>query len=236
MAEFEAELARYQAARQGTELAPEERKHVLDELINQLLLAQAAREEGFVVDENATQARMEFLSNQLGGTQALEEWMSLYGFDPDTFRHALQRAISAAWMRDRITSAVPRVAEQVHARQILVYSREQAEEIYALLQAGNSFDNLALQYDPITGGDLGWFPRGFLTDARLEEAAFSLEINAYSTVIQTPAGYHILQVLERDAARPLQPDMLRIFQLRALEAWLNARRQQSDIQIFIPSV
>ncbi len=136
-------------------------------------------------------------------------------------------------MRDQIIAAVPKVAEQVHARQILLYSREQAEQVYALLQAGNSFDNLALQYDPITGGDLGWFPRGFLTDVSLEEAAFALEINAYSTVIQTPAGYHILQVLERDASRLLDADMLRIMQRKALEAWLKARRQQSDIQIFI---
>ncbi len=233
LAEFEAELARYQAALGGTELAPEDRQRVLEELIDQVLLAQATVQEGFVIEEEMLQARMESLSVQLGGAQALEAWMNQHGYDSASFRQALQRAISAAWMRDRIIASVPLTAEQVHARQILFYSRDQAEQVYALLQAGNSFDNLAWQYDPVTGGDLGWFPRGFLTDTRLEEVAFRLEVNAYSEVVQTSAGYHILQVLERDPNRPLEPDMLRIIQAQTLQAWLEARRQESDIQIFI---
>ncbi len=43
------------------------------------------------------------------------------------------------------------------------------------LQAGADFATLAYRYDPLTGGDLGWFPRGVLTQPAVEEAAFSLQ-------------------------------------------------------------
>src|SRR3990172_13419493 len=51
--EFQAELARFQAAGQGEATASEieAQAEVLDDLINQMLLAQAARENGFVMNE-----------------------------------------------------------------------------------------------------------------------------------------------------------------------------------------
>ncbi|MBN1147035.1 MAG: peptidylprolyl isomerase [Anaerolineales bacterium] len=233
LAEYQAELALYRAA-SGADLAPEDEKRVLDDLIDRALLAQAAAVQGFEVDEELLESRVRILSEQLGSEQALSDWMDAYEYSPGTFRLALVHSISAAWMRDQLTAAVPESAEQVHARQILLYNSEQANEVYALLEAGNSFDNLALAYDPITAGDLGWFPRGYLPDASLEQAAFSLEPNQYTPVIETPAGFHILQVLERDSQRPLAPKALETLQIQALQEWLIAQRSTADIQILLP--
>ena len=93
---------------------------------------------------------------------------------------------------------------------------------------------VAVQYDPVTHGDLGWFPRGYLLDKKLEEIAFSLQPEAYSEVIETLAGYHILQVLEREAQRPLTPEALLAQQVQAVQDWLNERRSQTEIQILLP--
>jgi len=46
------------------------------------------------------------------------------------------------------------------------------------------------------GGDLGTFSHGQMVPA-FEEAAFSQEINAVGPVIETPFGYHIVQVTEK---------------------------------------
>jgi parvulin-like peptidyl-prolyl isomerase len=174
------------------------------------------------------------LRDQLGGEDALADWMATYGYTLESFGRALTRSISAAWMRDQIIAAVPKGAEQVHARQILLYNSEQASEVYAQLEAGNDFGNLALQYDPLTGGDLGWIPRGYLPDADLEEAAFMLELEQYSPVIETLAGFHILQVIGRDPQRPLPPEALVIVQTQMLQEWLEARRDGADIQLMLP--
>ncbi len=233
LAEYQSELAQYQAAK-GTELAPEDKQRVLDDLIDQALLAQAAQEKGFTIDEAMLQERIQRLTGDLGDNQALQTWLTTNNYDEQSFRRALARSIGAAWMRDQIAAAVPPVAEQVHARQILLYTAEQADEIYGQLKAGNDFGNLALEYDPLTGGDLGWFPRGYLPDKKLEEVAFSLEPEQFSSVIESPAGFHILQVLERDPQHPLSPDARLVLQTQAVIDWLAQRRTQSQIEILVP--
>jgi parvulin-like peptidyl-prolyl isomerase len=232
LAEYQSELAQYKAAR-GTELAPEDEKRVLDDLIDQALLASAAEQNGFQMDEATLDERTRRLVDQLGGQAALDGWMQTYGYDQASFRQALKRSIASAWMRDQIVAGVPKSAEQVHARQILLYTADQADEVMGLLQAGNDFGNLAMQYDPLTRGDLGWFPRGYLLDKKLEEAAFSLQPEATSEVIETLAGYHILQVLERADQRPLTPEALLAQQVEAVKAWLEQRRSQTEIQILL---
>lgn len=233
LAEYQSELAQYQAAK-GTELAPEDKQRVLDDLIDQALLAQAAQEKGFTVDEAMLQERIKRLTSDLGDEQALQTWLTTYRYDEQSFQRTLARSIGAAWMRDQIAATVPPVAEQVHARQILLYTAEQADEIYGQLKAGNDFGNLALKYDPLTGGDLGWFPRGYLPDKKLEEAAFSLQPEQFSAVIESPAGFHILQVLERELQHPLSPDARLALQTQAVVDWLAQRRPQSQIEILVP--
>ena len=232
LAEYETELALFQLA-SGLEPTPEDRQRVLDNLIDQTLLAQAASERGYTADEATLQARLEALEASLGSEAALAQWIDDHGYTTTTFQDSLAKAIVAAWMRDLITSVVAKNAEQVHARQILVYDSLEAQEILAQLQAGNDFGNLANQYDPITGGDLGWFPRGYLPSTDLESAAFDLQPGQFCQVIQTVAGFHILQVTERDPQHPLSPDALLALQTQALQDWLSENQAQSDIQILV---
>lgn len=231
--ELQAELARYQAAL-GTELATEDQQRLLNDLIDQILLAQAAAESGYNPDEKAVQERMKQLATQMGGPQALKDWLSANGYTEEDFRQQLKRAMAAAWMRDQIIAKVPESVEQVHVRQILLYNLKQAEDVLAQLNAGADFATLAAQFDPLTGGDLGWLPRGYFLYPQLEQAVFALQPQEYTPIIQTQAGFHILQVIERDSQRPLDANMRQVLQQQALQQWLDERRRQSDIQIYWP--
>lgn len=234
--EYAAELQRYQQAI-GRELTPEDRQLVLDDLINQTLLAQAAAENGFTLSEAELQARMDQLASQAGSAAAgttFADWLAANGYREDSFRQSLARAIAAAWMRDQITAQVAETAEQVHTRQILLRSAGEAEQVLAGLQAGGNFDDLAKAADPLTGGDMGWFPRGFLFSSELEEAAFKLEPGQFSAVIQTLAGYHILSLIEKDPQHPLAPQARLVLQEKALQEWIAAKRQESQIEQISP--
>lgn len=231
--EYQAELQRFQSA-SGTEMATQDEAKVLDDLIDQELFAQAAIQAGFTLDETALQQRIDQLIEQLGGQQALEQWMSANYYTDQSFRLAFARELKAAWMRDQIVTDVPTQAPQLHVRQILLYDQISADNVYAQLQAGADFNTLVAQYDAVTYGDIGWFPRGYLLDQELEEVAFSLQPGEYSPVIQTSAGYHIILVIESDSERLLEPDALWTLQQQALAEWIQEQRSISQIEIMLP--
>jgi parvulin-like peptidyl-prolyl isomerase len=230
--EFLAEVDRYRAAQQelGNEASTDEASQiVLDDMISQVLLAQAARDEGFEITEADLESRIEALASETGGMDALTAWQSEHGYTDESFQSALKRAAEAAWMRDKIITEVPDTAEQVHAQQILLYNEETARKVADQLSAGAQFTDLAMLYDPNTGGELGWFPRGYLLEPELEEAAFSLEPGQYSDVIETEVGYHIVLVVERDPQHQLSPDAYLVMQEKALGDWLAQSRAGSEI-------
>jgi peptidyl-prolyl cis-trans isomerase C len=234
--EFMEELNRFQVASTitGTNLASDTNTIVLDELIDQTLLAQSAAQDGFVVDDTMLQAKISSLESQLDGADALEQWKTAQGYTDDSFLKALKRSTEAAWMRDQIISAVPETADEVYIKQILLPTETEADQVYASLQSGTDFQELAAKYDPLTEGDLGWFPRGYLDDPVIEDAAFALQPGQYSQVVETNIGYHILYLAERDASHTLQPDALKALQKKVLQDWVRERRNQSKIEIFVP--
>jgi peptidyl-prolyl cis-trans isomerase C len=232
VSEFEAELARYQQAQAslGNTVSQETATQaVSNDMIDTLLLEQGATASGFIVDDTAVQARIDALAAQVGGADALNAWEAAHGYSDTDFRSALRFLIAAAWMRDQVAASVPGTAEQVHARQILFYNAGDAQQALGFLQSGVNFDDLAVQYDPVTKGELGWFPRGYLPSTVIEDTVFALQPDQYSTVVQDETGYHILYVVERDPARQLSPDALLVLQQRAVQSWLTQQKNQSTI-------
>jgi parvulin-like peptidyl-prolyl isomerase len=234
--EFEAAVARYlqaQAALGHTVSRETAAQTVGQDLIDTLLLGQGAAAGGKTVDDSAVQSRIEALAAQVGGPDALTAWETAHGYTEADFRADLKRQMAAALMRDQIAASVPATAEQVHVKQILLYNSDEAQKALGYLKAGTDFNDLAAQYDPVTKGELGWFPRGYLPEAVIEEAAFALQAGQYSEVIQTQTDYHILFVVERDPAHPLSPDALLTLQQHAITDWLTQQRNKSTI-LFAP--
>ncbi len=232
LAEFNAALARYKDS--GTNLATQnnmtDESYVLNDLVQETLLAQGAQQGGFVLDDAALQARLD----QLAAKVNLADWLAANHYSEAEFRTALRRSVSAAWMRDQIAGQAPEKAEQVHVIQILLYNLDDANQVFSQLQNGADFDTLAHRYDPATGGELGWVAHGTFADPTLEDAAFSLQPGSYSQVIQTPAGYHILYILERDPERVLEASARQVVQEKAIQNWLDAQQKAGQIEILIP--
>jgi peptidyl-prolyl cis-trans isomerase C len=229
MADYQAELERAQATSENG-LIPFSDEDVLQNMIDEVLLAQGATDAGFNPDEALIQTRIDQLSLD---EATIQDWLAENGYTSESFERALARAIAAAWMRDQIISTVPSTAEQVHARQILLYNADEAEDAYAELQAGTDFATLATQYDPLASGELGWFPRGYLTVSELDDPIFSLQPGEYTPIIETVLGFHIVQVIERDSQHQLSPGAYQTLQVQAIQKWLVERRNQSNIQILL---
>jgi parvulin-like peptidyl-prolyl isomerase len=133
-----------------------------------------------------------------------------------------------------VTTGIKGEAEQVHARDIVLDSEQTAQQVLALLQQGTDFATVAKEYsvDETTkdnGGDLGWFPRGRVAP-ELEEAAFALQPGQLSGIVGLSDGYHILQVVERDAARRLSPETEFYLKMALFDEWLAEQRASAVIE------
>jgi parvulin-like peptidyl-prolyl isomerase len=105
------------------------------------------------------------------------------------------------------------VPEQVHVQVILVTAgekdpesarsdaRKRAEEAAKRAAAGEDFATLAKQYSQdksaARGGDLGLVPRGVMFP-KFEEIAFSAKPGTVSPVFETPKGFNVIKVLEKN--------------------------------------
>jgi parvulin-like peptidyl-prolyl isomerase len=237
LTEYEAELKRYQAGMEqlGEQYDPElAKQEVMDYLVAQTLFTQAAAAQNYFIDEVDLQAKIDQYAETAGGQDVLQAWISENFFDSDSFRAAVSRDMAVIWMRNYLIAQVPQIAEQIHARQILVRSENEAIGIQRQLEVGTSFKSLAFSYDPLTGGELGWFPRGYLLQPEVENAAFSLQSGQYSGIIPTSFGFHIVEVIEVDPQHSLSQDALLFVQRQAIENWLDEQITQSTIEILIP--
>jgi peptidyl-prolyl cis-trans isomerase C len=237
LVDYQRELGLLQSAQKedGVQAdAQTQKTQVLDSLIDQILLSQAAASSSHSIADVELQKRISDLATQLGGVEKLDQWKSRYGYDDLAFQRTLRENMAAAWMRDQIAAQVGTTADQVHARQIRVNDEGEARSIQAQLQAGTDFTQLAGEYDPLTKGDLGWFPRGYLFQQAVEDAAFALQPGQFSSMIQTNIGYHFVLMIERDAQHPLSPDALLFLQHQAVSQWLKQKRAEAKIEILIP--
>lgn len=136
-------------------------------------------------------------------------------------------------LNDRRGSTSPVIVQQTHARHILIKTNElvpEAEARRRLLALKERLDNKAdfaelarLQSEDASsakGGDLGWLSPGD-TVPEFERAMDALAPGQISGPVQTPFGWHLIQVLERRNA-----DMSREHQ--RLEARKALRARKSD--------
>ena len=108
--------------------------------------------------------------------------------------------------------------EQVKASHILIKvdanatdaqkaeARKKINDIQQKLKNGGDFAELAKEYSEgpsnVRGGDLGYFRRGQMVKP-FEEAAFALQPNEVSDVVETRFGYHLIKVYEKKPEQTL---------------------------------
>ena len=81
--------------------------------------------------------------------------------------------------------------------------RADADAIHKRLLNGEPFEPLSAKFSQgpaaAEGGDIGYIEKGMI-HSEVEDAAFSLPLNQISGVIESPVGFHIIQVVDRRGA------------------------------------
>ena len=118
------------------------------------------------------------------------------------------------------------------------------EEIRSKLAKGAKFEDLAKLYSDdssrSTGGDWGWIDRTTL-NANLTAAAFRLDVNKISPIVEQGQAYYIMKVTERKASytKPLadvrgdlEKKISSTDRERMQEQWVSSLRKKAFIKIF----
>lgn len=184
-------LAAADLGEQFGKLPPEQRRlAVLSAVIDIKSLAQQA-EKARIQDDPAVKTRIAFLRER-----ALH---NAY------FQKQAVSAIKDDELKQRYDREVAKLkpVEELHARHILVKTREEADGVIRDLKAGGDFLALAKAHSSgpsgPEGGDLGFFGPGQMVPA-FEKAAYALDVGKYTeTPVETQFGWHVIQVLEKRA-------------------------------------
>tara|TARA_Y100001956_G_scaffold6382_1_gene5644 strand:+ start:732 stop:1592 length:861 start_codon:yes stop_codon:yes gene_type:complete len=162
---------------------------ILDQLIQQTVLAEAAGDEPKAVAIAVENQQRALMAN-----------ITLEGVvDSATTEEALRAAYDAAYSNVEPT-------KEYNAAHILVETEEKANELVAEARGGADFAELAKANSTgpsgPNGGSLGWFGAGMMVPP-FEEATFALEVGAISDPVQTQFGWHVIKLNEtRDVAAP----------------------------------
>ncbi len=245
--QFERELRRYLASdpagpapdsAEGLALAAQLKDDVLDALIEQALIEQEARANNIAITEQMVDQEIEALIAIRGGRGEFEAWLAANNQSENEARDMVRQELMANALRDRVLAQLPRTAEYVHAYHIVVATEVEARAVQTRLAGGAKFTALAqsLSIDDSTrpdGGDLGWFTRGAgaVLWAEVEDAAFALNPNEISPIVQSPIGFHLVWVVERQT-RALTAEDTAYFQQLALNRWIESLKAKATIEKF----
>lgn len=162
-----------------------------------------------------------------------DEWwrqqLNETGFSDAELRDIMNRNLTANLLREYLGDRVETVAEQVLLKLILSPNSESAQAVATRLDAGESFDVMALEFNPEelknAGSVWGWFPREGLPRGFDRMAFDQLAVGEHSPPMPLPrAGqaptYAIILVADRVAAREIDDAALIGVRERALDTWL----------------
>ena len=173
---------------------------LIDDIIDTRLAADAAR-----ASDLAGEPLLNELADRARDRVLAEAWVSREIGERITEEHLEKRYKAFVDDTDSRT--------EVHARHILVDSKEAAEAAIGRLEGGEDFADLAkeLSTGPSgpNGGDLGYFPRGSMVP-EFENASFQLEKGGHTAApVQTQFGWHVIKVEDRRVAPAPSLDEMR---------------------------
>lgn len=240
------------ASEQGREQRGEIARIVLDQLIDQRLILQEARRRDTLAGDAQVDQAVEEIKANFPSEAEFADALQQRGLTLNDLRERLRTTLTVQNLQAKVSTAAVTEEEirkafaesraeydrpaQVRVRHILLESEADARLVLARLQRGAKFEELAAQRsrDPGSkdqGGDLGFVAQGQLVP-EFEQAAFALQIGQVSAPVKTQFGYHIIQLLERQAAQPAALDQVR----EQIRRQLLAQKQEADFTAWLKQV
>jgi peptidyl-prolyl cis-trans isomerase C len=169
-------------------------------------------------------AIQKFIDNQIANKIVVttDESKQYYNANPQLFK--LPGEIRARHILIKLDSAADEAQKAEAQKKIKVIQQK--------LKNGEDFAEIAKASSEgptsVNGGDLGFFRRGQMVKP-FEDAAFALQPNEVSEIVQTRFGYHIIKVIERKPEKNIDYEEIK----PRLEEHLKKRKVQQEVGLYL---
>jgi parvulin-like peptidyl-prolyl isomerase len=234
--------------------------NLLNQLIDRKLLVSEAENLGITVSEEEIDSAVNGIIDEYPDRETFDEQVENGNIDLDQWRLEIEYKLLLEKLVESALSQEIEILpeeietyyeenreeysadEMVHALQIMVETREEAEELLSEIKGGADFSDLAsihsISPDSARGGDLGFFSREEMPPDF--EIAFDMEPGELSDVMESPYGFHILKVLEKSPAKDMTleeatPEITeKLKRIKAEEQyglWFSEIKERAEIEI-----
>lgn len=248
-------------SKEGEKQRGEITRVVLDQMIEQRLILQKARQVNALATDAQIDAQLAEIKRNFPSEADFQGALAQRGLTVNALRDRLRTNLTVQNLVGKVTSVSVTDAEveqyfrqhrreydqpeQVRASHILLESDAEARFVLARLRRGDKFEDLARQYSKDPGskeqsGDLGFVSRGQLV-GEFEKAAFTLRPGQVSGIVKTQFGYHLIKVTGRKDPQPanlaqvrdqIRAQLLSKKREAAFQAWLKRIKAQAKIKRF----
>ncbi len=218
--ELKREMKRFLADLEAVAEDKAELKRVLVErVVDHCRILEYGREKGIAVSEEEINATVGEIQKDYGQAD-FREILVKRCIDFEEWKEGLREQILTRKIIEKVLEGVPtptaeeikayfeahpnefRRPAMVSARQVVVRTKKEAQEIVQRLASGERMQDLAeahsISPDAKTGGEMGWIEQGEIEEG-IEKVVFSLPIGRISSIVQTSHGFHVFQVISRRA-------------------------------------
>lgn len=203
-----------------TDVTPEEKNQVLDQMINMQILSTLGEKDGLDKDPDVA-SRIALLRTQILADAAAQKYVKKNEPTDQELHAAYDAAIDKT---------------EYHAAHILVATKEKAEQLIKKIKAGAKFEDVAkaesTDNSKANGGDLGWF-----TTARMVkpfgDAVKALKKGEITPEpVQTQYGWHIIRLDDtRDAPfDQMKSQLSSAIMQKKFQAYLDELKKNAKIE------
>jgi peptidyl-prolyl cis-trans isomerase C len=192
--EYDIYLKSLLQGRPTTELTPEQRAQVLDELISMQLLASQAAKDAVEKDPDVA-ARLDVVRMRVLA-------------DSESQKYLKDKEPTDAELHAEYDTAIAAMDKtEYHARHILVPTKEQADQVIKKIKGGAKFDEVAKAQSTdgskTNGGDLGWFTLARMAKPFGDAVKTLKKGEMTQEPVQTQFGWHVIKLEDtRETAPP----------------------------------
>ncbi len=218
---------------EGESRLVEFKRQLLDNMINAVLIRQAAEERGITVTDEEIDAQIEDLKAGYPSEEEFNTALTDANLTLDELKQQLRDQLATQRLMEELVGDAEvtdaEIAEYYEANKAkfeeqaavrashILFNKDDkatAEQVLAEVKGGADFAGLAKEYskDPgsaAQGGDLGWSDpaRPFVTE--FQAALDALEVGEISALVETEYGWHIIKVNEERDQRTKPVDEVR---------------------------